>query len=147
MNVKKGKKSSVLLEIDKLEDELQRKSADKDFAVLDLHKFKVINDKNKSQYTSKQFGFANSYNRLMSETDELLKANLQTFICVAKDSFIHIASNSKEIENTISKLEKSVFERLHSKPLIFKKPLSIYPEYDFSYSNLNQLRQIHESNR
>ena len=83
----------------------------------------------------------------MSETDELLKANLQTFICLAKDSFVHIASNSNEIENTISKLEKSVFERLNSKPLIFKNPLSIHTEYDFSYSNLNQLRQIHETNR
>ena len=34
-----------MLEIDKLEDELQRKSADRDFAVLDLHKFKVISHK------------------------------------------------------------------------------------------------------
>lgn len=146
LNKKSGKKKTGwMLELEKMEEELQMRSADKDYTMLDLHKFKVVFNKGKTQYTGKQYSFANSYNRMLAEGDQLIKANLQTFICVAKDTLNNLPVDEKLAQESFAKIEKVVFEKIHDKPMLFKKPYSIHPECDFSFSSLKELKHIHES--
>jgi tRNA A37 threonylcarbamoyltransferase TsaD len=81
----------------------------------------------------------------MTEGDQLVKANLQTFVCVCKDTFSNMAIDSKIVQDSFAKIEKITFEKMHDKPILFKTPFSIQPECDFSFSTLKHLKQIHDS--
>lgn len=81
----------------------------------------------------------------MSEGDQLFKANLQSFVCVAKLAFSSSAENTSYHADQFAKIDQAVFERMQGKNILFKKQFTFNPECDFSYSTVKQLKQIHES--
>lgn len=96
-------------------------------------------------YVNKQYAFANSLNRLLTDGDQLVKGNLQTFICIAKDTMARMGSNPSLTQSTFAKIEKTLFERNHDRPILSYKQLVLHGECDFSFSILKSLKELHES--
>lgn len=95
----------------------------------------------------KQFTFVNSYNRLLGESEHALRGNLQTFVCVIKDTCNFISHSVKMEPLDFSKIDKAAFERLTEKPMIFKNQLAIKDESEFSFAAFKLLKTISEEKR
>lgn len=89
----------------------------------------------------------NGYNRLLVEAENTLRGNLQTFVCVVKDTCTVVAQSIKKDAPDFSKIDKAAFERLTDKPMVFKKQLAIKEDSEFSFSTLNLLKTIADENR
>ena len=95
----------------------------------------------------KQFTFVNSYNRLLAESENTLRGNLQTFVCVIKDTCSLISNSVKTDPLDFSKIDKAAFERLTDKPMVFKSQLAIIEESEFSFSTFKLLKSISDEKR
>lgn len=101
----------------------------------------------KKQFLAKQFTFVNSFNRMLAESEHTLRGNLQTFVCVVKDTCNSISQSIKKEAPDFAKIDKAAFERLTDKPMVFKNQLAIKEDSEFSFSTLKLLKTIAEEGR
>ena len=95
----------------------------------------------------KQFTFVNSLNRLLAESEHTLRGNLQTLVCIVKDTCTVVAHSTKKEPVDFSKVDKAAFERLTDKPIVFKTQLAVKEDCEFSFYTLKLLKSIADENR
>lgn len=83
----------------------------------------------------------------MEDAEHTLRGNLQTFVCIVKDTCSVISNSIKREPVDFSKIDKAAFERLTDKPIVFKTQLGLKDDAEFSLSTLKLLKSISEENR
>lgn len=96
---------------------------------------------------AKEYNFANSYNRMLAESEQIFRGNLQTFVCIMKDTCSFVTQSFKKEAGDFSKIDKAAFERLTDKPMLFKAKLAIKEDIEFSYSTLKLIKSIADEKR